>query len=106
MKPLLIAIAVVLGAFLLLAGANLLGLEWARFFSPKWENVRRNVFEETQSYNRGIAQQLAKAMREYQATPDSSKAALRAVIAVQYADYEDENLDPVLRNFLKEVRGY
>jgi hypothetical protein len=87
-------------------GLEWLGIGWAGYFGPKHENVRRQVFEATQSYNRGVTQDLSKAYREYLAAPDSNKAAIRAVLKVQFAEYNDEKLDPVLRNFLTEIRGY
>ncbi len=106
LKRTLVGLAVFIAALVLLFGLEWLGIGWAGFFGPKRENVRREVFEKTQSYNRGVAQAIAKAQREYIAAPDSLKGPLKAVLRVQFADYEDESLDPELRRFLTEVRGY
>ena len=106
MKQIMFVLGTLVALLVLIFGLDYIGLSWDKFIGPKRENVRRAVFEETQSYNRGVAQAIAKARREYIAAPDSSKAALKAVLRIQFADYEDENLDPTLRNFLVEVRGY
>ena len=49
--------------FLFLIGVIDLGM--FKFFAPKYENVRREVFENTKSYTHGKIQDLAKYKDEY-----------------------------------------
>ena len=41
------------------------GLEMRRFFAPKQEEVRRQVFMESHTYQRGVIERLAKTRLEY-----------------------------------------
>ena len=97
----LFAIAVLIGiAFAMELG----GLQWDKFFAPKHEAVRREVYENTESYTRGMAQQLSKYRYEYVTakTPEDKKA-IAAVVRSTFANY-DRNLLPVdLATFLDSL---
>jgi len=83
----------------------LAGLEWMRFFNPKVENVRREVFENTKSYTHGKIQDLAKYYEEYQKTED--KEAVAAIIKMRFAEFDANKINSdVLRTFLINIRGY
>jgi len=76
-----------------------------KFFAPKQEAVRREVFENTKSYTQGMIQNLRKMQFEYvQAQPDQ-KAALGNIILQQYADYPDQQLPPDLQVFMANLRN-
>lgn len=78
-----------------------------KFFGTMNENVNREIFEETKSYNEGKTQQLAKYYQEYTAASDTvNKDAIRTVIKTMFADYDAEKLPPTLKNFLINMRGY
>ena len=103
----LACIVVIALLFGLSFGTEHLNLWWQRHFAPKYEDVKRDVFESTRSYNQAKMQELAKYKLEYEMAQDSSaKAALANVIRHKFADYNDEKLPYGLQVFLKEVRGY
>jgi hypothetical protein len=76
-------------------------------FGPMEQNIRREVFENTNSYNRGKIQELAKYRLEYLKTSDDTvRRAVAATIRSQFADYPAKRIeDPELREFLKNIKG-
>jgi hypothetical protein len=102
MKPLeIIATVVVAGAAVF--GISYYGLVHYGFFAPRFENVRRNVFENTQSYNDGMIQELQKYYLEYQKSDANGKEAIRLVIQHQYANYPIERLPSHLNSFVSSI---
>jgi cell division septal protein FtsQ len=86
---------------------GLLGLGWQKFFKPKYENVRREVFENTQSYVHGKIQDLAKYKVEYENAETSNREVIRQVIIVRFAEFDESKIQTTgLRNFLVQMRGY
>lgn len=91
----------------IMLGLELAGVHWYRFIAPQKENARREVFEQTKSYNEGKTQQLAKYKIEYDlATNDDEKEAIAAGIRGMFADYDAEKLPHGLNMFLVQIRGY
>jgi len=99
-----------IGLVLLIALAFVMelgGLKWKRFFAPKHENVRREVFKETRSYNESKVQDLARYRLQYQqAETAAKKEAIASTIRIMFADYNANDMPPELYSFLKKVRGY
>lgn len=100
-----------IGAFVLLIvvafGLEMIGLQWTRFFKPRYENVEREVFEETKSYVHGKIQDLAKYYGEYQTSDEEGKAAIKGVIEVRFAEFDAKHVESdKLRSWLIEMRGY
>lgn len=85
---------------------NLGGLEWSRFFGPRREAVRRDVFKQTRSYNEGKEQELIRLRRQYLlAKSDEDKAVLASTIRLTFADYDETLLDSTeLRSFLRKIK--
>lgn len=80
-------------------------LGWMKFFNPKYENVKREVFENTKSYTHGKIQDLAKYYDEYQQSED--KEAISAIIKMRFAEFPTDRIDNYkLKMFLTEMRGY
>lgn len=89
----------------ILFGLTYMGLDFQRFFGPKFEGVRRDVFKETRSYNEGKEQELLKLRREYLLADDAAKPILASTIRHSFADYNEELLDSQeLRAFLREMK--
>lgn len=93
--------------------ALLFGLTWIaegndfflyQVFAPKRAAVERQVFEETKSYNDGMAQQLSSMELDYIKASPEQKAALRSVILHRYAGYDEARLPLDLRSFLSSIR--
>lgn len=82
------------------------GLQWKRFFAPKHEAVRREVFKQTRSYNESKTQDLARFRLQYMRGSAEDKAALAATIRTMFADYDRNLLPNELSDFLYQIRGY
>jgi len=82
------------------------GLQWSRYFGPKKENVKREVFEETKSYNESKIQDLVKYRHQYMMTKDEQeKQAIATTIRHMFADFDIEKLPDVeLKAFLKSIK--
>lgn len=95
---------------LILAVPVLLGLYnlgLFKFFAPKYENVRRDVFENTKSYLHGVQQDLGKYYLEYQEADEDGKAAIKTTIQMRFAEVDVSKLQsPKLQQFLIQTRGY
>lgn len=102
---------IVIGIVLLLG--VLFGVGWAvegnsffmyKFFAPKEEAVRRETFEQSKSYNDGMAQELASMQLDYAKASPEQKAALRSVIVHRYAGYDTGKLPPDLQAFIATIK--
>lgn len=95
----------VLGGLLLLAfGGTMFDLKMKEFFAPKYEQVRRDVYEESWSYNRGKVEHLNRLRLEYVASDNKNhKAVLRQVILNEVAAYDRDRLPDDLQAFVREI---
>lgn len=93
---------------LLVFGLSSANLAHFSFFAPKYENVERKVFENTQSYIHGKVQDLAKYKKEYSATNSrTERQAIQSIINQQFSQLNsDDIVDSNLRNFLIKMRGF
>lgn len=105
-------IAAVLG-LLLLVFVVCLGLAWAvqgnefflyRYFGPKQEGVRREVFEQTKSYRQGMIQELQNMQFDYVKADLEHKEALASLILHRAADFPEEDMPADLRTFIQELK--
>ena len=74
-----------------------------RFFAPRQEAVRRQVFEESKSYNDGVAQDLWGMKLQYERADVSGKASLRSLILHRTAAYDSSRLPPDLQDFVTRL---
>lgn len=75
MKPFLAIIGGVVGIGTLTWGLAYHDLIFTSFFAPKYENVRRNTFENSKSFRTGAVQELQNMQFEYiKAAPEHKKA--------------------------------
>ena len=76
-----------------------------KFWAPKYENVRREVFENTKSYNQGMVQELQNMQFEYLSNKDeNSKQALASIILHRVADFDDSKLPTDLKLFIQNLK--
>jgi len=103
-----LSIAGFIGFLVLMFVLNLGGLGWKRFFDPKYESVKRQVFEETKSYVHGKNEDLAKYFDEYQmAKTPEDKAIIQELVKVRFAEFDTDKVNvPRLRQFLVSMRGF
>jgi len=94
------------GLFALAVGSEFLGIGWLRFFGPKRESARREVFKATRSWNEAKEQELLKLRLEYiRETDPITKEALAFTIRHKFADYPVDRLDtPELQDFLSRIK--
>lgn len=93
-------------ALVVIIGLSFGALYHYKFFAPKFEGARREVFEQTRSYNQAKLQELSKYRLEYLKADGDDKIAIASTIQHKFADYDGRKLPRELGNFLKEVRGY
>jgi len=106
-KLIIRGVIAIVGLMALIFILELFGLGMFKFFGPKKENIRREIFENTKSFTHGKIQDLAKFYQEYQkADPDGTET-LRAVIQSEFSDFDAEKIQNYkLRQFLIKMRGY
>lgn len=75
-----------------------------KFWAPKMENVKREVFQNTYSYNRGMIQELENMQMEYvKAGPDEKKA-MASIILHRVGEFDENKLPPDLYAFIEKLR--
>lgn len=107
-------LAVIVGVVALVAisfGFKEGSLAWDRHFKPKEENVKREVFLSTRSYNEAKLQELSKYRLEYLkakgANDTITAGAIRSTIQHTFAEYDHTKLPPELSQFLsQEIFNY
>ena len=70
-----------------------------KVFAPKYEEVRRQTFEQTKSYRQGMVQELQNMQFQYVQADDPHKAALADLILHRAADFNFD--DPLVPSDLK-----
>jgi hypothetical protein len=104
MKDFLAFVALCAFGLLALTGLSYYGLQMAGYFQPKYEQVRRNVFMESQAYNDGMMRDLQNLQLEYQRTDDAGKAIIRSAVLHRLAAYDPNRLPADLRDFYFQLK--
>lgn len=100
-------IMIFVGLIVLVFVLELAGLGFFKFFEPKREDIRREIFENTKSFVHGKIQQLSKYHNEYRKADDSTRLTLETIIRLEFAEFDETKIDAVgLRRFLTQIRGY
>lgn len=98
----------IIGCVVLAAGlafsAEFAGLHWMKFFRPRYEDVRRETFKRTRSYNEGKEQELLKYRLQYLRASGEDKAAIASTVRHAFADYDETLLTPELQRFLQNIK--
>jgi hypothetical protein len=103
MKPIL---AIVGGVFTL--GAVTWGLAYhdllfTSFFAPKYENVRRNTFEQSKSFRTGAIQELQNMQFEYIKAAPEHRVALADVIRHRALEVPADAMPTDLQSFISNL---
>ena len=108
MKSIFISILIFFGIFAWFLALVWLGkahqIAWLSFWSPKEEQVRREVFEQTKSYKQGMIQDLRNMQFEYVQAKPEHKSALRSIILHRSADFPVSDLPSDLQTFLSSLK--
>lgn len=92
----------------------MLGLAWVatgndfflyKAFAPKFEQVRRETFEQSKAYNQGMIQELQNMQFEYIKADNNQKDALASIILHRAADYDENKLPYDLRSFIQKLKS-
>lgn len=78
-----------------------------KYFAPKREAVRREVFEQSRAFNQGMVQELQNMQFEYVKTTDpQAKAALASIILHRASGYNlDDPIVPAdLQSFVAKLK--
>jgi len=68
---------------------NGMGLISYKIFGPAWENARRDVYENTNSFTKAKVQEATKLRLEYlRSTDPAVKNALQSTIQMSFADFD------------------
>jgi len=104
MKRFFIGFGVVSLFVIVVFALQFMGLTSYKFFAPKYEEARREVFENTQSYVEGKRQELVKYRLEYMTTEDEAeKNALKMTILSSTANLDKSLLSYELQTFLRSL---
>lgn len=79
-----------------------------KFFAPKYEQVRRDTFEQSRAFNQGMIQELENMQFEYMKVKDpEAKAAMGSVILHRASGYNlnDPSVPQSLRTFIQELKN-
>ncbi|TRZ51549.1 hypothetical protein D4R99_04245 [bacterium] len=75
-----------------------------KVFAPKYEQVRRETFEQSKAYNQGMIQELQNMQFQYlQANPEQQQA-LAFIILHRVADFDVNKLPADLRGFIEQLK--
>ncbi len=92
---------VFLGVCWIAQGADFFLYKW---FAPKYEQVRRETFEQSKAYNQGMIQELENLCLEYGKADPEHKAAIASVVRHRYADFDDARVPSHLQSCLANMR--
>lgn len=101
-------IPVILLVFLVLVGISWLvqGNEFFmyKFWTPKQEQIRHDVFKNTQAYTDGKTQELQQYMLEYYKVAPEHKTALKTIIIRESAKVDEKYLPSDLSSFIARLK--
>lgn len=98
----LLILIVVLGLDWLFAGENFF---LYKYWAPKNEQVRRQVYESTKSYHQGSVQRLNTLCIQVEQADDDHKVMLNDVINHEYAEWDLNDVPSYLHPCLLKARG-
>ena len=95
-------IGFVLFLFIFSISLEYMGLVKYGIIKPKQEEIRREIYEETQSYVEGKRQAASKYYREYQKSKSQDdKEAILVMVSIDFANFDESKLSPIIRKFVK-----
>jgi hypothetical protein len=105
MKPFLAVVGGVLTLGALIWGVAYHDLIFTSFFAPKYENVRRNTFEQSKSFRDGSIQELENMRFEYVKASPEHKVALKDIIIHRATEVPEDALPQNLYNFIQGLKS-
>ena len=105
MKPILAIVGGVVSFGALVWGVAYHDLIFTSFFAPKFENVRRNTFEQSKSFRTGAVQELQNMQFEYIRSDAEHKVALKDIIIHRSAEVPEDAMPQDLYNFIQGLKS-
>ena len=103
MREFFIFVSIVAFGLLCIVSLQFFGLINYQFFAPKYEAVRRQVFENTQSYQQGSMRDFDNLYLAYvQAKSEDEKAVIIDTLRHRTAGVQPDNIPPRVRALLGE----
>lgn len=103
MKPILAIVGGVVGFGAFIWGVAYHDLLFTAFFAPKYENVRRNTFEQSKSFRTGAVQELQNMQFEYIKASPEHKAALADIIRHRASEVSEDAMPADLQSFISNL---
>lgn len=103
MKPILAMFGGVIGIGALTWGLTYHELAFTSFFAPKFENVRRNTFEQSKSFRTGAVQELQNMQFEYIKADPAHQKALADVIRHRAVEVPADAMPSDLQAFISNL---
>ena len=75
-----------------------------RYFGPKLEDTRREIFEHSKAYRQGMIQELENMQFQYEQASPSQKEGLSFIILHCAADVDQNMMPPPLASFIIRLR--
>lgn len=97
----LLGMAVVVGAVWFLTAVD---FSVYKFWGIKYENTRREIFEQSKAYNQGQVQQLQNMYLDYAKADEAGKQAIRSTVLQRTADLNLEVLPANLRSWVEGLQ--
>ena len=102
-------VLVILGILLLSFGLEYFNLVSYRFYGIRYEDNKRNIYENSQSYVMGKKQQLNSSLLEFKTSGDEvSRKGIKNMIAHEFSEFNEDdvkyNLTSEQRDFLKDMK--
>lgn len=92
-------------AVLVLGSLIYFGPDLYRFFGVRYEDARRDVFEQNISYTRGTIEHLERLKLQFElADTDGHREAIRQTALTTVASFNTTNLPPHLNNWIEGIR--
>jgi hypothetical protein len=89
----------------LIVGLTEFGYRLDQHYAPREEQVRHDTFEQSQTYNEGVARDIANLRMEYQnpSTTQAQKDNIRDTVRERYGAYDPSKLSPANAAFLTQM---
>ena len=103
MKKILVIIGIIVGCLLFLFSIQYLGIVNYKFFAPKQENVRREVYENTQSYVEAKRQAITKYYQEWRKASPEEKETIKQLVLQEFSNFDLNKFNMVQLKWYKDI---
>lgn len=103
MKKILIWIGSIIGIIILIFSLQFLGIVNYKFFAPKQENARREVYENTQSYVEAKRQALTKYYQEWSKATPEEKETIKQIVLQEFSNFDITKLNSVQLKWYQDI---